>query len=97
MGLQPVTKYEIKVSMIFDDQRRTDSAIIIQETAPSSSGLEISKIESTAFSLSWDAIDNVANYNIVIKIWKITPGTIKTCIIITWMYIKKANFYEFTI
>ena len=67
MGLQPVTKYEIKVSMIFDDQRRTDSAIIIQETAPSSSGLEISKIESTAFSLSWDAIDNVANYNIVIK------------------------------
>ena len=49
MGLKPVTRYEIKVAMIFDNQRRTDSAIIVQETAPSSSGLEISKIESTAF------------------------------------------------
>jgi hypothetical protein len=67
VGLKPVTRYEIKISTVFDSTKQTDPAIIVQETAPSSSGLKISEILSTSFVLSWDAIDNVENYNVLIR------------------------------
>ena len=67
LGLKPVTRYEIAISMVFDDKRQTDATFVVQETAPSSSGLVIDDISSTSFRLTWDPIANVENYKVLIR------------------------------
>ena len=67
LGLKPVTRYEIAISMVFDDNRQTDPTFVVQETAPSSSGLVIDNIESTSFTLTWDEIANVETYKVIIR------------------------------
>lgn len=67
LGLKPVTRYEIAISMVFDDKRQTDATYVVQETAPSSSGLVIDDISSTSFKLTWDAIANVETYKVLIR------------------------------
>ena len=67
LGLKPVTRYEIAISMVFDNKRQTDATYVVQETAPSSSGLVIGDISSTSFKLTWDAIANVETYKVIIR------------------------------
>ena len=66
MNLRPLTKYEIEISMLLGDTE-TDMAIIIQETAPSSSGLTVVDIRSTSVIIQWSKIENIQQYRIVIS------------------------------
>ena len=66
LNLRPLTRYHIEISMLLDGSE-TDVAIIDQETAPSSSGLTISEIRSTSVSLSWNQVENIQEYRIMIS------------------------------